>query len=246
MSYQRVTLAEFRLNLQETWEGVPFWDDTDALIAINDTLRWWNLFTGMWRRTEIVTLTADEHFYTLSSTLVLPTAVRYQGYPLDGSSLADLDCGRPGWQAENIMAPGVPARPAAWAPHGLKGIVVWPAIAFGTAQVEVDGVRNTPVLVADADFVDLGEDEFSILLNEALFLASFKEGGPRFQQCQQFHQTFLKAVVDKSARLKASALFRKWAGIDPQRGMRPFRVADQQTQDAQSQGQSQGQPQGQG
>jgi hypothetical protein len=225
MAYQRVTLAELRLSLQDMWENVPFWTQEDADAALNETLRWWNLFTGMWKRTELLQLFQGEHFYDLSSTLIMPANVRFQGYPLALTSVPDLDTGRPNWQAEDTAEPGCPPRPASWAPHGMQTIVVWPALGpLEVGSLEIDGVRNTPVLVNDADFVDLGQDELSPLLGEALFLAAFKEGGPRWQQTMAYHKGFIKAALDKNSRLKASAQFRKWAGLDVQRGQRPFRV----------------------
>lgn len=230
MAYQRTTLATLRLRLQERWESVPFWSNGEALWALNEALRKWNLYTGQWKTILPLATVANQVWYTLPSTLVLPFRAEWQSYPLTVSSLEDIDNFRSRWEGETTATGGiVPTRPKLIIPAGMSLIAIWPADSVGGSNMLLDGVRQTPTLAADTDFVDLGEEELHALLGEALCLAAFKEGGARFTACQRFHQEFLQAAAYKSGRLRASSVFRKMAGLDVARQQRP-RAAQQGAQ----------------
>jgi hypothetical protein len=202
---------------------VPFWTDPEIDASINETLRWWNLYTGMWRRVVNLTSTAGEPFYDLPGTLTWAARVTFRDTPLSLDSLISLDYGRVNWQSETggSGAAGVPALPSLWAPIGIRTIALWPAPPANGELFTVDGVAQTPVLVNNGDFVDLGEDEFSLFHGECLYLLSIKEAGPRFAASAKLHQDFLRAAMDKNQRLKASSFFRRYTGIDNARGQRP-------------------------
>lgn len=218
MPYQQITLAQLRQDLADTWEGVPFWTVIDANRALNEALLWWNLYTGQWRRLEIVPATANEHIYTLSSTLILPGRVHFSSYPMDITSVPALNNAHPGWRGETTATSGAPSRPTLWAPVGLTRIAVWPAPAAGAQSFVVDGVRETPLLIFDTDTVDLGQEEHLAILGEAQHVAAFKEGSQRWKATQLNHQEFLRAAARKNGRLYASTLFRKAMGLDDGRG----------------------------
>ncbi|KKN23511.1 hypothetical protein LCGC14_0904260 [marine sediment metagenome] len=218
MAHQQVTLATFRTALKATWESVPFWSDTEADRAINEALRWWNLFTGYWRKIETIMTVADQVFYSLSSTLILPARVNFSSFPMDIGSVFDLNQGRPNWRGETTTSGApVPTRPTVWVPIGMKRIAIWPADAVGATTLVVDAIRDTPVLSADADFIDIGREEFSTLTGEALHVAAFKEGGNRWLSTQRFHTEFLRAALARNSMLNASDVFRKAAGIETHR-----------------------------
>lgn len=228
MPYQSVTLLEFRTNIKESVEAVPFWQDSEVDATINEVLRWWNLFTGEWRRVDNLTSVAGEHFYDLTSTLTWAARVTFRDRPLSLDSFVSLDYGRTNWQSETGGSGGsVPALPTLWAPIGIRSIALWPAPPASGELFTVDGVAETPQLVNDADFVDLGQDEFNLFFGEVLYLMAFKEAGPRFQACAPYHQNFISAAMDKNQRLKASSFFRKYTGLDNARGQRP-RAASQE------------------
>jgi hypothetical protein len=223
MPYQQVTLAQFRANVKETVESVPFWGDPEIDALINETLRWWNLFTGQWKRVDNLVSVAGEHFYDLTSTLTWAARVTFRDRPLSLDSFVSLDYGRANWQSETggSGSAGVPALPTLWAPIGIRTIALWPAPPNNGELFTVDGVAETPVLVNPGDFVDLGQDEFNLFFGEVLYLMSFKEAGPRFAASLAYHKEFIKAAVDKNQRLKASSFFRRFTGIDNARGQRP-------------------------
>lgn len=222
MPYQQVTLAQFLNNAKETVERVPFWTDPEIVAIINEVLRWWNLLTGEWRRVDTLTSVAGEHFYDLTSTLTWAARVTFRDRPLSLDSFVSLDYGRTNWQSETGGAGGsVPALPTLWAPIGIKTIALWPAPPLNGEFFTVDGVAETPVLVNPGDFVDLGQDEFNLFFGEVLYLMAFKEAGPRFAASLPYHKAFIQAAMDKNQRLKASAFFRRYTGIDNSRGQRP-------------------------
>ena len=224
MAHQQVTLATFRTSLKSTWESVPFWSDAEADRAINEALRWWNLFTGYWRKVEVILTTVNTVFYSLSSTIILPARVNFSTFPMDVGSVFDLNQGRPNWRGETTTtgAP-VPTRPAVWVPIGMKRIAIWPADAVGATTLVVDSVRTTPTLSADGDFIDIGREELSILAGEALHIAAFKEGGNRWLATQRFHGEFLRGALARNSMLYASDVFRKAAGIETHRSQHRMR-----------------------
>jgi hypothetical protein len=239
MPNQQVTLAQFRLNLQESYEGTPFWSDTEANRAINESLRWWNLLTGYWRKMETITTVANQVFYSLSSTLIMPCRVHFSSYPMDIGSIFDMNQGRPGWRGETTATSGAPSRPTIWCPVGLKRIAIWPADSVGNTTLVVDSIRTTPVLVNDTDFVDIGREELSSLGGEALHIAAFKEGGRRWQATFHFHQEFIKCALQRNGMLYASDIYRRAAGIDTGRSQHRMTRPELEAQSAQVQSNSQ-------
>lgn len=242
MAHQTVTLAAFRSSLQDMYESTPFWSSTEATRAINESLRWWNLFTGYWRKQEVIVTVAGTVVYSLSSTLILPARVSFSSYPMDIGTVFDLDQGRPNWTSETTASGSpVPTRPAIWCPIGMKAVAIWPADAVGATTLVVDAVRSTPVLVNDTDFIDIGREEFSNLGGEALHLLTFKEGGTRWESTLHWHQDFLKAAMERNSMLYASDFYRRAAGLDFHRSQRRMRREELETRGQQASAPSQGQ-----
>lgn len=225
MPYQTVTLAQLRQQLQERWEATPFWTDTEALHALNEAMRVWNMFTGMWKKTQTTPTVANQVWYTFSSSFVYNMKVNFNSFNMDLGSLSSMDNGRSTWEGETTTSGGaVPTRPTVWIPAGLRTLAIWPADAAGSNMLVLDGVTNTPVLVNDTDYIDLAQSEHDALLGEALCIAAFKEGGQRFEAAKKFHKEFLAAALAQNSRLSASAYFRKALGLDVNRGERPMGV----------------------
>lgn len=226
MPYQQVTLATLQQELKDKWESVPFWTDPEATTYLNEALRCWNLLTGMWKRRETIVTVANQVWYPLTSTMVYDLRAQFSDYPMEPSSVTDLDNGRPNWEGETTVTAGVPTRPTIWAPAGLKLIAIWPADAVGGTTLVIDSVRQTPVLAAAGDFVDLGQAEHHALLGYALHIAAFKEGGVRFAATKTFYQQFIAAAGEQNTRLKASTFYRKAMGLDTGRFQRPTKVTE--------------------
>lgn len=232
MVYQAETLADLRLALQRSYDSVPFWSNAEANDAINESLRRWNLLTGMWKRRELVATVAATStgfptgfLYALSSTMVYDVRTEFNQLVMEPTSISDLNNGRTNWRREITTAGGtVPSRPLMWAPVGTKRIAIWPGDAVGGNTLVVDGVRSTPTLTADADFVDLGQCEIGVLLGMALHLLAFKLGGPLFKMTLVHYRHFVEAAADQNARLRSSTWYRKTMGLDRQRMQHPMRL----------------------
>ncbi len=224
MAITRVTLATLSGQLRDRWERVPFWSTEESRFALNEALRTWNMLTGTWKRPVVLGLAIRDPWVTLPGAILQATRVSSLDRPLGYSSLFDLDYGRPGWEAEHTLFGGdVPTTPRKWAPAGLTLIAIWPAPADGCTTITVDGVADTPQLVDDSDFVDLEDSEHHALIGEALHLATFKEGGTRWEGTMRYHREFLLAAADRNARLQSSTFFRRYLGGDVGRDQKKVR-----------------------
>lgn len=222
MPYQSVTRATLRQRLTERYEGVPFWTADSANRAINEGLRIWNLLTGTWKARTSVPCVPSDPWVPLPGSITFGFRVDWQSRPLIPTTIASLDSGHPTWQGETIASGGgVPTRPILWAPAGLNLIAIWPAVTQPAVLV-VDGIITTPVLSADGDYVNLGEEDLSTLLDYALHVLSFREGGARFQATLPAYTRFLTAATERNGKLAEARFFRGALGIDERpRGARP-------------------------
>lgn len=224
MTIQNVTLATISGELRDRWERVPFWTEEEARRALNEALRTWNMLTGTWKRPVVLGLTELNPWISVPGAILQATRVSSLERPLGYSTLFDLDYGRPGWESEHTRTGGdVPIVPRKWAPAGLTIIAIWPAAADSCTTILLDGVADTPQLVDDSDFVDLEASAHNALIGEALHLASFKEGGQRWEGTMRYHREFLRAAADRNARLKSSVFFRRYLGRDFQRDQKKIR-----------------------
>lgn len=225
MAYTTTTLADLTIGMAERWDDAVFWTAEEARLAINEALRDWNLLVGRWARRLILSTGAAQVEYALGATLLYSARVKVGTRPLVSTSILELDLGMPTWRSETTASGGaVPPFPILWAPISLQRIAIWPATAgVGVNNLIVDGVAATPVLNEDADTVDLGEELHDPLLDYALHVAAFKEGGARWQATLPYFIAFLQAAAEENAMLKSSKAFRRFAGLDRRRDLQPIR-----------------------
>ena len=222
MAYTATSLADLKALLVTRTDESVFWVGEEAKLAINESLREWNLWTGRWRRRVLLTTVVGQHEYTLPSTLTYGMAARVSGVALHPTSIYDLDVAQPQWRQQTAGAVGVPTTPILWAPQSLTQLVLWPAPSAAVVDaLAVDGVSDTPVLVEDADTVDLGDELLDLIVDFSLHILAFKEGGPRWRATLPAWQTLLKAAAEENGRLKANQAFRRAAGLDYRRGQQP-------------------------
>lgn len=224
MSYQQFTLADIRTRLRQRYEGKPFWDATEAKDAVNEALRCYNLLTGRWRgRTTVSTSTTPANLYTIATTLFYRARLTFNGLPVAPTSREALNGLRRQWRTETTLTgDDVPTRPAFWAPVSLRSFYLWPADAAGGNTLTIDGVAVTPVLVDDGDFIDIGEELLTILLDYALHVLTFKKGGQLFAATLPKYRAFLAAAAEENGQLKSSMAFRRIMGLD-HRDFKPLR-----------------------
>lgn len=226
MPYQQTTLAELLQQLQDTVESAAFWTDAEAIRALNQSLRLWNLLTGMWKKQVVVATPGPASPYVaIPGTLTYGTSVVWGATmrPLALSALHDLDCGKPRWEEQTTASGGtVPTRPTLWCPSGLTEIVIWPADAATEMPLLVEGVAVTPVLSALADYVDMGDQDSAAVVGMALNTLAFKRGPAAIAATGKYVTEFIQAAAAQNERLKYSAVYRKYLGLDMNRGFRPI------------------------
>lgn len=215
MAYAQAQLSTLRTLLQNKLDGTPFYSNEEARIAINEALRVWNAMTGFWKGRATAVTTINVQWVTVPSSLTFSTRVEIASTGIDKSSLFEMDMGRPGWERQKTNTGGnVPTNIKVWMPAGLKKIAIWPIDAIGGTTLTFDGVAQTPVLVNDADYIDIGYEELSTLLGYALHILAFKAGGEMFTKTRFMLDDFRKAALTKNAELAASEPYLKLLGLD--------------------------------
>lgn len=206
MPYTSTTRATLRVLLQQRYESSPFWTDTDANLAINQTLRTWNMLTGYWRHRIVVNNQPNDPLVAIPGTLVQQTAITWQGKHMTGVAAAELNFLTTDWWQARVGDTGVPRRPTFWAPVGLNLIAIYPASVV-VGSLEIDGVRTTPVLSSDGEFVDIGSEEFDILTGYALHVCALKAGASFLDRTKPYLEAFIKAAVERNHLLKMTRWF---------------------------------------
>jgi hypothetical protein len=204
MAYRRVTLSTLQADLVERLGGnSTFWEADELKNAINEGLSVWHSMVGEW--TESCSIQADgDNFYSVPSQVTSITRVRYNGTPLNMTSLYELDMGSPGWR-------GVTGTPYYWAPDGLNWFAVSPAPLSGSLQV--DGYADSFQLQNSDSWVDLGDEELLRILEYAQWYLSFKEGVKEaVNNPETLMQHMMEAAGMRNARLRRSSLYREYMG----------------------------------
>lgn len=206
MPYTAVTRAQLRAMLQPRYEDTPFWTAADANLALNHSLRVFNLLTSYWRRRIVVGNVPNDPLVPIPGTLAQQTAITWQGRTMTGVSVAELLLiETDSWQARTNNGGLTPTRPLFWAPVGLNLVQIYPAHT-AVGSLEVDGVRATPVLAADGDLVDIGPEELNTLLGYSLHVLAMKAGASFLDRTKPYLEQFVEACVEKNGRLKLT----KW------------------------------------
>jgi hypothetical protein len=222
--YSTTTLADLQAHMAQRWDQVVFWTPLEARLALNEALRDWNLLTGRWRTRVALDVLGPDPEIALPSLLSYSMRVTtVAGSPLIPTSLSELDLGRPSWRLETITSGGdVPTVPTLWAPVSLTRIAIWPTYpVLNALALRADGVLRTPVLLAGSDLVDLGEEIIDVIVDMALHVAAFKEGGTRWRATRPYYEAFLQAAAEENSLLKQHQAYRRWAGLDRRRDLQP-------------------------
>lgn len=229
MAYASISRATLRARLQDRFDGTPFWSDPEANDAINEALRWFNLYTGYWRGSVQVVPGVGGRFLAVGATLTYRTRVTRSGKALTRKSIVELYRQRTNWRTQTTSDGGdVPTTIQEWAPVGLATIAIWPADGPGGTTLTIDAVKITPILTADGNFVDLGTEELNLILGECLWILGFKRPS-LLETLKPLHQAFLEGCLERNEQLRASAFFREALGLpQQQRLVPPRRKADRE------------------
>jgi hypothetical protein len=214
MTYAAITRATLRARLQDRYTGDPFWSATEANDALNEALRYFNLFTGYWRGTATAPTVINTPFVTVPATLTYRTRVTRTGFVLQRKSLIELYRTRRNWRTQTTTSGSpVPTTVREWAPVGLGQIALWPTDAAGGTTLTFDAVKLTPILTADGQFLDIGNEEVNLVLNEALWVLTFKRPS-LLPQMKPKHLAFLEGCLERNDQLRQSSYFRRQLGLD--------------------------------
>jgi hypothetical protein len=236
MSYQQVSLGTLKARLADRYESAPYWSAEEARRALNEGLRIYSASCGFWRTAILTQTVPNDPFVALPGTLVSGSRVAWNDLPLEPASLFDFDYALPNWRAVTTATAGAPSRPVYWARVSLTLLAIYPADAFasvgGTHSLLINGVRNTPVLVGDADWVDLGQEQFDVLLGYAAHVLAFKLGGEALVSTYPGWLALLKAAALENRQFAESSFYRRVMGLDQLRREMPPEKAVQSVADA--------------
>ena len=225
MAYQQLTLTDLRARLNSRIESVPFWTTPELDDAINEALQFWGLLTSRWKRRATIETSANTYDFALPAALTYGMRVTFNGLPLAVTTRKELDWGRPNWRQESSVTGGdVPTRPTLWAPVSLAYIYIWPMDAYGHNSLLCDSVDATPELLVAGQYVDLGEEDVTLLLDYALHALAFKRDDVTFQSTMDLFRALLAAAGQENSLITTSQVYRQLMGLD-RRDLKPFREA---------------------
>lgn len=97
------------------------------------------------------------------------------------------------------------AQPSMVAMSGLNMLALGVVPDSDPYSITLDLVRNSVVPSADADFLQIGREDFEAVLSYAQHLAAFKMGGAEFEMTIPGYQRFMQQAALKNERLLANA-----------------------------------------
>lgn len=194
-----------------------FFTSREKQYALNEAITMWASFTGQWMA-KIQLPTTGLVFYDVPKQIVSLTRIRYGNSLLDQISLFELDNSTAGWQD---AAPGTPLY---WTPVGLDKFALSPPAAVG-GNLRLEGIGLSPRLGSGGDFIDIGDEEVTRILEYAQHYLALKEGGLEFSSTRPLLASFVAAAGARNARLRAAAPFAKYLGLNRDEAERPDRSA---------------------
>lgn len=203
-AYALVTLGELKEQLTEKLGGnSTFWTSLEKRFAINEALKVWQAMTGEFT-TSFTRQVTGESFCDVPRQVVATQRLLHDGTPVPMISLWELDGGWPDWY-------GTTGTPQFWAPIGFNMIALYPTPLTG--NVTYEGIMETPKLIGDGDYVQLGEEEMELIIGYAHHYCTFKEGSGEQEASIPGFKKFIAGAVLRNARLRASTWYRTFMGL---------------------------------
>lgn len=141
--------------------------------------------------------------------IVLGVAV--DGRPVLPVSLSDLDRAKPGWESSGR------GNPSDVLLIGQNLIGVYPVPNARTHNLTLDLVRSAPIPATDAEYVNVGREHLTALLDYAEHIAKFKLGGAEFGATMRMLETLtdLASTYNRDlSRMPSVIALRKIVGGD--------------------------------
>jgi hypothetical protein len=114
---------------------------------------------------------------------------------LTTTTFNELDCFAPTWQT----SAGTPTQLA----NGGLNLVALNPVPNAIATVTLDVVQNAPIPTSDTAYVQIGREQWEAVLDYAVHLAAFKQGGAEFMATVPLAQNFLTLAMSNNDRLRA-------------------------------------------
>lgn len=213
--YTRQSLRNLKDRLTEkVGNNSTFWSDAEKGDAINEAICVWQVMIGEFTTTFTFPATPMV-FYPVPKQLGAVNRILFNGTPLTLISLSELDWGFPGWQ-------GVTGTPVYWAPVGIDKFVLSPQPSSGSLKLE--GYQETIRLISDGEFIQLGDEEMTRILDYAHHYLTFKEGFPELQASMSGFKRFVDAAATRNNRLLPLATYINLMGQVRDEQERPSQV----------------------
>ena len=142
------------------------------------------------------------------------------GFPVDTSSMFEMDSYSPEWQDSVTAFPTVvqggmdflnvapnPDADSSGYGDGGFGDGGYGGTGSDTVSVDVTLLANAPLPVLLTDFVQVSRDVFDVVLSYAQRLATFKMGGAEWASTEVLEQDFMRAAATTNKRLLKIGIF---------------------------------------
>jgi hypothetical protein len=126
---------------------------------------------------------------------------RVNNFPMQVDSVRGADLYNGGWEG------ATPATPTTVLAAGLNLLALTPTPNSAAYTLTATVVENCPVPSLPTDCINVTEDVFEAILDEAQHLAAFKMGGAEFQATYPMHQRFLSLASLYASRLEEMGEF---------------------------------------
>jgi len=121
-------------------------------------------------------------------------ALQLNGVPMPVDAVRNGDDFNPGWQAK------IGGTPRSCYTAGMN-LIGFPLTDAGPYSALLSVVQNAPVPVNPGDFIQIGKDDYSTMLDYAQHLAAFKMGGSAFANTLPLFQGFMKRASIYNSKL---------------------------------------------
>lgn len=109
--------------------------------------------------------------------------------------------------------------PTSWFHVGMNNLIFYPIPDGFSGKAYV--IEATPPLINSDDFVQLGEEDISAIVDYCTFIAHLKEGGVELQSVLVLLKNFLEQAARYNAKILKSALYTRILGLPYQEQERP-------------------------
>lgn len=190
-----LTLANLVSRVYAQLDGnTQLYSQTEVINYTNEAIRILNLATAFLQTTVPLPgwSVANRIWYPVPSGILLPTRISFEGKPLQPISLDKLGQAYPRWTSATTLLSGMPVM--YWIRRGVDRFGIWPADAYGGAQIMVTGVQQPALLVNLTDAVTMNNDVLLAFDAYVSHVLQLKESTEDFAQSSSAYQEFQRII----------------------------------------------------